>query len=84
MKHYYLFLIKNYQTIYNKKLLLQKIFCKTYHIIDKEIKVNRRISFYAFLFFHSWVYIFMLQNFYINEHALFPKLSFIKISFINL
>lgn len=53
MKHYYLFLIKNYQTIYNKKLLLQKIFCKTYHIIDKEIKVNRRISFYAFLFFHS-------------------------------
>lgn len=46
-----LFLIKNYQTI--KKLLLQKIFCKTYHIIDKEIKVNRRISFYAFLFFHS-------------------------------
>lgn len=26
-----LFLIKNYQTTYNKKLLFQKIFCKTYN-----------------------------------------------------
>lgn len=59
-----LFLIKNYQTTYNKKLLFQKIFCKTYHIIDKEIKVNRRISFYAFFFSFLSLYFYVTKSLY--------------------